>query len=99
MLPLGTLYLGLLVIASTSNFHCMAFFPSLKQFYCISFFLIPDCILKFTSCDNQALVECIPIPAVAVPFEPEIIKIGQSSHIMCSNNIVNFQVSVPIVNA
>ena len=22
--------------------------------------------LKFTSCDNQALVECIPIPAVAV---------------------------------
>ena len=26
----------------------------------------PDCILKFTSCYNQALVGCIPIAAVAV---------------------------------
>ena len=26
----------------------------------------PDCILKFTSCDNQALVGCISIAAVAV---------------------------------
>ena len=26
----------------------------------------PDCILKFISCDNQALVGCIPIAAVAV---------------------------------
>ena len=34
----------------------VAFFPSLKQ---IAF-------LKFTSCDNQAFVGCIPIPAVAV---------------------------------
>ena len=30
---------------------------------------------EFTSCDNQALVECIPIAAVAVSFEPEIRKI------------------------
>ena len=27
-----------------------------------------DCILKFTSCDNQAWVGYIPIPAVAVPL-------------------------------
>ena len=32
-------------------------------------------------------------------FEPEIIKIGQSSHNMYSNNIVNFQESVTILNA
>ena len=32
-------------------------------------------------------------------FEPEIIKIGQSSHQMYSNNIVNFQVSMTILNA
>ena len=25
--------------------------------------------LKFTSCDSQALVECIPIPAVAVDLK------------------------------
>ena len=28
----------------------------------------PDCILKFTSCDNQALVGGIPIAAVAIPL-------------------------------
>ena len=32
-------------------------------------------------------------------FEPEIIKIGQSSHKMYSNNIVNFQESMTILNA
>ena len=32
-------------------------------------------------------------------FEPEIIKIGQSSHKMYSNNIVNFQESTTILNA
>ena len=32
-------------------------------------------------------------------FEPEIIKIGQSSHKMYSNNIVNFQESTAILNA
>ena len=38
------------------------FFSKFKtEFYCISFFL-----LEFTSCDNQALVGCIPIAAVAV---------------------------------
>ena len=32
-------------------------------------------------------------------FEPEIIKISQSSHKMYSNNIVNFQESTTILNA
>ena len=32
-------------------------------------------------------------------FEPEIIKIGQSSHKIYSNNIVNFQESTTILNA
>ena len=32
-------------------------------------------------------------------FEPEIIRIGQSSHEMYSNNIVNFQESRVILNA
>ena len=49
----------------------VAFFPSLKQnFIAYRFFLkCPDvqiAFLKFTRWDNQALVGCIPIPAVAV---------------------------------
>ena len=32
-------------------------------------------------------------------FDPEIIKIGQSSHKMYNNNIVNFQESTTILNA
>ena len=32
-------------------------------------------------------------------FEPEIIKIGQSSYKMYSNNILNFQESTTILNA
>ena len=32
-------------------------------------------------------------------FEPEIIRIGQSSHKIYSNNIVNFQESTPTLNA
>ena len=69
---------------------------TLVQFYGIS--TIVSCshvqivFLKFTSCDNQALVGCIPIPA-------GIIKIDQSSHKMYSNNIVNFQESTTNLNA
>ena len=48
----------------------VAFFPSLKQnFIAYRSSKCPDvhiAFLKFTSCDNQALVGCISIPAVAV---------------------------------
>ena len=48
----------------------VAFFPSLKQnfidYRSSKMSSHPDCILKLTSCDNQALVGCIPIAAVAV---------------------------------
>ena len=53
--------------SSRYSFHCMAFFPSLKQnfiAYCSS--KVQIAFLKFTSCDNQALVGFISIPAVAV---------------------------------
>ena len=47
-----------------------AFFSSLKQNFIAyrssKVSSRPDCILNFTSCDNQALVGCIPIAAVAV---------------------------------
>ena len=45
----------------------MRFFPSLKQnFIAYRSFKVQIAFLKFTSYDNQALVGCIRIPAVAV---------------------------------
>ena len=52
------------------SYVSVAFFPSLKQRFIAyrssKVSSRPDCILKFASCDNQALVGCIPIAAVAV---------------------------------
>ena len=49
------------------SYVSVAFFPSLKQnFTAYHSSKVSNCILKFTSCDNQALVGCIPIAAVAV---------------------------------
>ena len=45
----------------------VTFFPSLRQnFIAYRTSKVSDCILKLSSCDNQALVGCIPIAAVAV---------------------------------
>ena len=45
----------------------VAFFPNLKQnLIAYRSSKVSDAFLKFTSCDNQALVGCIPIGAVAV---------------------------------
>ena len=67
MLPLGTLSLGLWVIAVDPAFIAWHFFSSLKQnFIAYSSSKVQIAFLKFTSCNNQVLVGCIPIPAVAV---------------------------------
>ena len=47
----------------------------------------------------RLLVGCIAIPVVAVHLKLKSEKIGQSSHKMYSNNIVNFQESTTILNA
>ena len=53
--------------SNRSSFHRMAFFPSLKQnFIAYHSSKVQIAFLKFTNCDNQDLVGCIPIPAVAV---------------------------------
>ena len=47
----------------------VAFFSSLKQnFIAYRFLKCQIVFLKFTSCDNQAIVGCIPIAAVTVHF-------------------------------
>ena len=55
--------------------------------------------LKFTSCDNQALVGVYSNCCCSCAFESEIIKISQWSHKMYSNNILNSQESMTILNA
>ena len=82
----------------------VAFFPSLKQqFYCnivllkcphvqIAFFEIHQ---PWQSGFSRVYSNC----CCSCWFEPEIIKTGQSSHKMYSNNILNFQESTTILNA
>ena len=81
----------------------VAFFPSLKQnFLAYRSFKVssrPECIFEihqlwqsgFSRVHSNCCCSCF--------FEPEIIKIGQSSHKMYSNNILNFQESKTILNA
>ena len=80
------------------------FFPSLKKNYfayrsskvsscpyCMSFEIHQQWQSGFSRVYSNCCCSC--------SFEPEIIKIGQSSDKMYSNNIVNFQESTTIVNA
>ena len=78
----------------------VAFFQSLKQnFIAYRSSSRPDCIfeihplwqLDFSRVYSNCCCSCW--------FEPEIIKIGRSSHDIYSNNIVNFQDSTTILNA
>ena len=78
----------------------MAFFSSLKLnfiAYCYSKML--DCIFEihqpWQSGFNRVYSNC----CCSSLFEPETIKGGQSSHKMYSNNILNFQESMTILNA
>ena len=81
----------------------VAFFPSLKQnfiaYHSSKESSRPDCIFEihklwqsgFSRVYSNCCCNCL--------FEPEIIKIDQSSHKMYSNNILNFQESTTILNA
>ena len=78
----------------------VAFFPSLKQnFITYRSSKVPDCIFEihqqWQSGFSRVYFKC----CCSCSFEPEIIKIGQSSHKTYSNNIVNFQESTTILNA
>ena len=81
----------------------VAFFPSLKQNFIAyrssKVSSRPDCILEvhqlwqlgFSRVYSNCCYSCL--------FKPETIEIGQSSHKINSNNIVNFQESASILNA
>ena len=75
-------------------------FPSLKQnviaYRSSKVSSHPDCILEIRQLWQSGFSWVYFNYCYSCSFEPEIIKIGQSSHKMCCNNIVNFQVSKTI---
>ena len=81
----------------------VAFFPSLKQNFIayrsskVSSF--PDCIFEIHQLWQSGFSRVYSNCCCSCSFEAEIIKIGQSSHKIYSNNIVNFQESTTILNA
>ena len=59
----------------------------------------PDCIFEIQQLWQSGFSKVYSNFCCSCWFEPEIIKISQSSHKMYSNNIVNFQESTRILNA
>ena len=81
----------------------VAFFPSLKQnFIAHRFSKVssrPDCIFEIYQLWQSGFSRVYSNCCCSCSFEAEIIKIGQLSHKIYSNNIVNFQESTTILNA
>ena len=81
----------------------LAFFLSLKQNFIIyrssKVSLRPDCIFEIHQLWQSVFSRVYSNSCCSCSFEPEIIKISQSSHKMYSNNIVNFQESTTTLNA
>ena len=79
------------------------FFPSLKHNFIayrsskVSW--RPDCIFEIHQLWQSGFSRVYSNCCCSCSFEPEIIKIGQSSHKMYSNNLLNFQESTTILNA
>ena len=59
----------------------------------------PDCIFEIYQLWQSGFSSVYSNCYCSCSFEPEIIKIGRSSHKMYSNNMLNFQESTPILNA
>ena len=80
-----------------------AFFPSLKQNFIAyrssKVSSRPECIFEIHQQWQSGFSRVYSNCCCSYSFEPEIIKIDQSSHEMYSNNILNFQESTTISNA
>ena len=103
MLSLGTLSLCPKAVWSIPYVSVAAFFPSLKQNFIAyrssNVSSHPDCIFEIRQLWQSGFRRVYSNCCCSCSFEAEIIKIGQSSHKMYSNNIVNFQESTTILNA
>ena len=86
------------------SIHCFCgFFPSLKQNFIAyrssKVSSRPDCIFEIHQLWQSGFSRVYSNSCWSCSFKLEIIKIGQSSHKMYSNNIVNFKESTTILNA
>ena len=81
----------------------VAFFLSIKQNFIAyrssKVSSRPDCIFEIHQLWQSGFSRVYSNCCCSCWFEAEIIKIGQSSHQMYSNNILNFQESTTILNA
>ena len=81
----------------------VAFFPNLKQnfraYRSSKVSSDADCIFEIHQLWQSGFSRVYSNCCCSCSFEPEIIKIGQSSHTMYSNNILNFQESTTMLNA
>ena len=81
----------------------VAFFPSLKQtfiaYHSSKVSSCPDCIFEIHQLWQSGFSRVYSNCCCSCSFEPEITKFDLSSHKMYSNNILNFQESMPILNA
>ena len=78
----------------------VAFFPSLKQnFIAYRFSKVSDCIFEIHQLWKSGFSRVYSNSWCSCPFELKIIKIGQSSYKMYSNNTMNSQESTTILNA
>ena len=80
----------------------VAFFPSLKQNFIAyrssKVSSRPDYIFEIHSLWQSGFSRVYSNCCCSCSFKPEIIKLGQSCHYMCSNNLLNFQESLTILN-
>ena len=77
-----------------------SFFPSLKyNFIAYRSSKESDCIFEIHQLWQSSFSRVYSNSCCSCSFKSEIIKIGQSSHKMYSNNMLNLQESTPIWNA
>ena len=81
----------------------VAFFLSLKHnfiaYHSSKVSSRPDCLFEIDQLWQSGFSRVYSNSCSSSSFEPEIIEIGQSSHKMYSNSILNFQESSTILNA
>ena len=78
----------------------LAFFPSLKQnFIAYCSIKMSDSIFEIHQLWQSGFSRMYSNCGCSCSFEPKVIKIGLTSHIMYSNKILNFQESTTVLNA
>ena len=91
------------VVWSIPYVSLASFFPSLKHnfiaYHSSKASSRPDCIFEIHQLWQSGFSRVHSNCCSSCSFEAEIIKIGQSSHKVYGNNILNFQESTTILNA